>query len=62
MAHEPDVALLMSATGSLAHRKIIPDIFSFAAKHALLKIILTFSRIYYLKKYLMALMELHFVI
>ena len=27
MAHEPDVDLLMSAIGSLAHRKIVPDIF-----------------------------------
>ena len=46
MACEQDIALLLSATGSLAHRKIIPDIFSFATKHALLKIIHEFSCIY----------------
>ena len=49
MAREPNMALLMSATGSLAHIKIVPDIFSFAAKHALLKILHTFSRIYCLE-------------
>ena len=49
MAGEPDMALLMSATGSLSHRKIVLDIFSFATKHALLNIIHIFRRIYCLK-------------
>ena len=43
------MALLMSTTGSLAHRKIVPDIFLCATKHALLKIIHVFSRVYFLK-------------
>ena len=46
MAHDPGMALLLSGTGSLAHRKIIPEIFPFAKKHALLTITHEFSRIY----------------
>ena len=37
---------LMSATGSLAHRKVVPKIFSFATKHAFLKIMHAVGRIY----------------
>ena len=56
MAREPDVAPLMIASGSLAHRKILPDISSkstalrvmlstFATNHALFKIIHALSHI-----------------
>ena len=56
MAREPDVALFMTASGSLALRKILADISSkstalrvmlstFTIYHALLKIIHTLSRI-----------------
>ena len=38
MACVPDVGLLMNTTGSLAHRKLVPDIFSFATKHVLSKV------------------------
>ena len=43
---ETEMALLMSATGSLALRKVVADIFSFATKHALLEIMHAFSPIY----------------
>ena len=51
MAHEPDMVLSMTAFGSLANRKILPDIVSkstasramlsiFATNHAGVKVIL----------------------
>ena len=33
MALEPDMTLLMTASGSLAHRKILAEISSFATRH-----------------------------
>ena len=46
MAVEPDMALLVTAPGSLAHRKIRAQLFSFPMKHPLLKRIHEFSCIY----------------
>jgi len=37
----PDMAVLMSATGFMAHRKIVPNILSFASKHTLSQVINT---------------------
>ena len=46
MAHKLEMIVLLRGTGSPAHRKIASDIFSFATKHALVKIIHAFSCIY----------------